>query len=177
MLSVVDELLEYTGTTDAAVKLEPVDVEHLARDVAAGIDLPAADRPTIDVGALPLVTADAALLRRLLDHLVGNALRFVRHGAPARVTIGARELPDGWWRIEIADRGIGIPAVHRERIFAPFHRTPAAEGYPGTGLGLAVCKRIVDVHGGEIGVDANPAAAPSSGSPSPRRASPSRWTT
>jgi signal transduction histidine kinase len=156
MLDVVDELLEYTGTTEAAVKLEPVDVEHLTRDVAAGIARTGADRPAIDIGELPVVTADAALLRRLLDHLVGNALRFVRHGTPARVTIGARALPDGWWRIEIADRGIGIPADQRERVFAPFHRTPAAEGYPGTGLGLAVCKRIAALHGGEIGVEANP---------------------
>jgi signal transduction histidine kinase len=157
MLGIVGELLEYTAASNAALKPEPVDTERLALDVAAGqLDTPAGERPSIDVGELPLVTADSALIRQMLDHLIGNAVRFVRHGAAARVTVGARELPDGWWRIEVADRGIGVPEEQRERIFAPFHRAPAAEGYPGSGLGLAVCKQIVALHGGEIGVEANP---------------------
>ncbi|GAA3351604.1 hypothetical protein GCM10020358_81920 [Amorphoplanes nipponensis] len=64
--------------------------------------------------------------------------------------------PPGWWRVEVADRGIGVPEEERTRIFAPFHRAPAAEGFPGTGLGLAVCRRIVALHGGELGVEPNP---------------------
>jgi signal transduction histidine kinase len=157
MLTLVDELLAYTAAGDAALKLEPVDAERLALEVAAErLDGTGADRPSIDVGTLPLVTADANLVREVLDHLIGNAVRFVRHGTAARVTVGASEQADGWWRIEVADRGIGVPEEHRERIFAPFHRSPAAEGYPGTGLGLAVCRRIVARHGGAIGVEANP---------------------
>jgi signal transduction histidine kinase len=157
MLTLVDELLAYTATGDAALHLEPVDTQRLALDAAAarmdGLD---GERPSIDVGDLPLVTADSTLVRQVLDQLMGNAVRFVRHGTAARVTVGATEQADGWWRIEIADRGIGVPAEHRDRIFAPFHRTPSAEGYPGTGLGLALCRRIVELHGGRIGVDANP---------------------
>ena len=157
MLCLVDDLLAYTAIGSAAVRLEPVDTERLALDAAADlIDGTTAERPSIDVGGLPLVTADAALIRQVLDQLIDNAVRFVRHGTAARVTVGATERPDGWWRIEVADRGIGVSDEHRERIFAPFHRTPAAEGYPGTGLGLAVCRRIVTLHGGEIGVEANP---------------------
>ncbi|HEU4347966.1 MAG TPA: HAMP domain-containing sensor histidine kinase, partial [Actinoplanes sp.] len=157
MLGVVDDLLQYTGTTNAALRPEPVDVERLALDVAAGhVAGHAGGRPGIDVGELPLVTADSALIRQVLEHLIGNAVRFVRHGSVPRVTVSARELPDGWWRIEVADRGIGVPEEQRERIFAPFHRAPAGEGYPGAGLGLAVCRRIVGRHGGEIGVEANP---------------------
>jgi signal transduction histidine kinase len=114
------------------------------------------ERPSIDVGDLPVVTADAELLGRVLDQLVGNAVRFVRHGTAARVTVSASELPSGWYCFEVADRGIGVPAAHGERIFAPFHRAPAAEGYPGSGLGLAVCKRIIALHGGEIGMRPNP---------------------
>jgi signal transduction histidine kinase len=157
MLTLVDDLLAYTSAGDAALLLEPVDTERLALDVAAArMDGADGARPSIDVGDLPLVAADAVLIRRVLDQLVGNAVRFVRHGAAARVTLGATEQAGGWWRVEVADRGIGVPAGHRERIFAPFHRTPSAEGYPGTGLGLAVCRRIVELHGGQIGVDANP---------------------
>jgi signal transduction histidine kinase len=156
MLGLVDELLAYAAATEAALRLEPLDTERLAHDVVAAHRDAAAERPSIDVGELPLVTADGDLLRRVLDQFVGNAVRFVRHGTAARITIAARELPDGWWRIEVADRGIGVPEEHRERIFAPFHRTPAAEGFPGTGLGLAVCRRIVALHGGRIGVEPNP---------------------
>jgi signal transduction histidine kinase len=156
MLRLVDELLAYAAATDAALHLAPVDVEQMAREVVAAHRDGATEQPSIDVGELPLVTADAALLRQVLDHVVGNAVRFVAHGTPARITVGARELPDGWWRVEVADRGIGVPEEQRERIFAPFHRAPAAEGFPGTGLGLAICQRIVALHGGEIGVEPNP---------------------
>jgi signal transduction histidine kinase len=157
MLGIVDELLAYSSATDAALRLDPVDAERLALEVVAdrlaGTD---GERPSIEIGELPLVTADAELLRQVLDHLLGNAVRFVRHGATPRITVGARAQDGGWWRIEVADRGIGVPAGQRERIFAPFHRAPAAEGYPGSGLGLAVCRRIVELHGGEIGVEAHP---------------------
>jgi signal transduction histidine kinase len=157
MLTVVDELLAYTATIDVALKLEPVHTGRLAVDVAAArLDAGDGERPSIDVGDLPVVTADAELLGRVLDQLVGNAVRFVRHGAAARVTVSASELPSGWYRFEVADRGIGVPEEHRDRIFAPFHRTPTAEGYAGSGLGLAVCKRIIALHGGEIGMRPNP---------------------
>jgi len=157
MLDLVEDLLAYTATTDAALRLEPVDTERLAVDVvAARLDACTGDRPRIDVGDLPVVSADADLLGQVLNQLVDNAVRFVRHGTAARITVSATALATGWYRFAVADRGIGVPEEHRERIFAPFHRTPSAEGYPGSGLGLAVCRRIVALHGGEIGVEANP---------------------
>jgi signal transduction histidine kinase len=156
MLGVVDELLAYTSATDAALKLEPVETQMLALDVAASVAFESADRPSVDVGELPLVSGDAELLREVLRQLIDNAVRFVRHGTPARVSVSAEELPSGWYRFQVADRGIGVPQGHGERIFAPFHRAPSAEGYAGSGLGLAVCKRIVARHGGEIGVTPNP---------------------
>jgi signal transduction histidine kinase len=157
MLALVDELLAYTAAADAALRLEHVDAAGLAAAaVADRVAVPPDERPSIDVGPLPVVTGDAALLGQVLERFIGNAVRFVRHGSTARVTVSARQSESGWWRIEVADRGIGVPAEHRDRIFAPFHRTPAAEGFPGTGLGLATCRRIVTLHGGEIGVDPNP---------------------
>jgi signal transduction histidine kinase len=157
MLRTVEELRSYTSSADAALRPEPVDVERLALDVVASmLDRHTGPAPRVDVGELPVVTADAALLRQVLEHLVDNAVRFVRHGGAAQVRISAAEADAGWWRIEVADRGIGVPEEHRHRIFAPFHRTPAADGYPGAGLGLGICRRIVAMHGGEIGVAANP---------------------
>jgi signal transduction histidine kinase len=160
MLGVVDDLLSYATPGDAPLWLEPVESTMLALDViadhlqATGDRPEIGERPEIKIGELPAVSADPLLLRRVLDHLIGNAVRFTRPGTPARVTVGARERGGGGWRIEVADRGVGVPAERRERIFTPFHQ--GVEGYPGAGLGLAVCARIVALHGGEIGVEPNP---------------------
>ncbi|AGL15899.1 HAMP domain-containing sensor histidine kinase [Actinoplanes sp. N902-109] len=159
LLTTVDELLTYAEAGDAALKLEPVDATTLTLDVVAGrLDrLPeATDRPSIDVRDLPAVMVDAHLYALVMGHLVDNALGFVRPGSPARVTVSAREATPGWWRIEVADRGIGVPADQRTAIFEPFHRAPAAEGFPGTGLGLATCRRIIALHGGDLGMTPNP---------------------
>ena len=152
MLAVVNELVTYASAGDSALKPEPVEASLLALDVAAA-HLPG---PSIEIGELPAIAGDAALLRQVLDQLIGNAVRFVRPGAPALIEVAGRAQDGGWWRIQVADRGIGVPEEQRDRIFAPFHRAPAAEGYPGTGLGLAVCARIIALHGGEIGVETNP---------------------
>jgi signal transduction histidine kinase len=157
MLGLVDALLAYTAATDAALRPEPVDAGRLTTVVVAGlIDVAVGERPSVDIGQLPVVTADATLLRQVLEQLVGNAIRFVRHGSAARITVDARRAEPGWWRIEVADHGVGVPQEHRSRIFAPFHRAPVAAGFPGSGLGLAICQRIVNLHGGQIGVEPNP---------------------
>ncbi|MFI7598040.1 ATP-binding protein [Actinoplanes sp. NPDC049681] len=157
MLTLVDELLAYSSAPDAALKLEAVDATALALEVVADrLDRIDGRRPGIEVGDLPAVLADAGLLGEVVGRLVDNAARFVRQGSVARIAVDAHEHAPGWWRIEVADRGIGVPEDHRDRIFAPFHRAPAAETYPGAGLGLALCRRIVALHGGEIGVRPNP---------------------
>jgi len=77
-------------------------------------------------------------------------------GRAARVDVTAAPAGPGWTRIEIADRGIGIPDEDKPDIFESFHRARTAAGYAGTGLGLAICRRIVERHGGAIGVTDNP---------------------
>lgn len=157
MLTLVDELLAYSSAPDAALKLEAVDATTLTLEVVADrLDRIDGRRPGIEVGDLPAVLADAGLLGEVLGRLVDNAVRFVRQGSVARITVDAHEHAPGWWRIEVADRGIGVPEEERDRIFAPFHRAAAAEAYPGAGLGLALCRRIVARHGGELGMTPNP---------------------
>jgi hypothetical protein len=108
------------------------------------------------------------MLRQLVDNLVGNALKYVRPSTAARVDVTAARVDvtaarvdvtaapaGGWVRVEIADRGIGIPRAERDTVFEPFHRARTEHAYGGTGLGLAICQRIVDRHGGRIGVTDN----------------------
>ena len=108
------------------------------------------------VGSLPVVAGDPTLLRQVFDNLVGNALKYTRPGHQAQVEITAARAEDDGWRLEIRDRGIGIPAAQRAVVFDAFVRADGSQPYPGTGLGLAIVARIIERHGGRIGVHDNP---------------------
>ncbi|WP_375497767.1 ATP-binding protein [uncultured Jatrophihabitans sp.] len=101
---------------------------------------------------LPTVDGDRSLLSSLMQNLVGNALKYHRDGVSPVVRIGAEQ--DGRdWTITVADNGIGIDPQYAERIFAVFQRLHLRDQYGGTGIGLALCRRIVDFHGGHIQLD------------------------
>lgn len=160
MTGLIDTLLAYTTSRDAPLKLQRVELGPL---VAAVIDdrvghlRPGdAGRPEIYVGPLPEVEADPAMLRHVVDNLIGNALKYVPAGKVARIDVTSAAVAAGWTRVDISDRGIGIPDADKPDIFETFHRAKTAAGYAGTGLGLAICRRIVERHGGAIGVTDNP---------------------
>ena len=110
-------------------------------------------------GELPRVMGDPVQLMQLLQNLVGNAVKFRAKDRPPVVTVAAERAGD-LWRIRVSDNGIGIDPQYFDRIFVIFQRLHTKEEYPGTGIGLAMCKRIVERHGGTIGV----ASAPGNGS-------------
>ncbi|HYN77774.1 MAG TPA: ATP-binding protein, partial [Lamprocystis sp. (in: g-proteobacteria)] len=105
-------------------------------------------------GPLPAVLADPGQLLQLFQNLIGNALKF-SPGSPPRVEIAAT--PAGsHWQFAVRDWGIGIDSTQNERIFELFARLHPRGDYPGTGIGLAVCKKIVERHGGRIWVESQP---------------------
>lgn len=108
----------------------------------------------IEMAELPDLTADHALLTQLFQNLIGNAIKFHRPGVPPLVRISARQLDDSML-IEIADNGIGVPQEQLENIFVMFRRLHQAEEYEGTGIGLAICRKIVAHHGGSIWASAD----------------------
>ncbi|WP_412735633.1 ATP-binding protein [Krasilnikovia sp. MM14-A1259] len=163
MRRLIDDLLAYATARDAQLHREPVDLQALVAEVVtertaplrAG-RVPQAQLPTIETGPLPVVNADPAMIRQLLDNLIGNALKYTRPGQPAHIAISSRPAGGGTAGIEIADRGIGIPAADQPHVFTSFHRSASHRGYAGTGLGLSICQRIIDRHEGTITVSDNP---------------------
>jgi signal transduction histidine kinase len=154
MRSLIDGLLAHTTARDAALAPSAVALDDLVRDVAAGrldhAQSTAAPLPCFDIGSLPEVDADPLLTRQLLENLIGNAIKYTAPGVVPHITVRAAPDGDGWLRITVDDNGIGIPAGQHEAIFQNFHRAHAGSGYAGTGLGLTICQRIVERHGGTI---------------------------
>jgi len=105
-------------------------------------------------GDLPAVMADGTQLRQVLQNLLSNAIKF-RSEAACRVSVDAERL-DGEWLVSVRDNGIGLPPQHAERIFAPFQRLHGRSEYPGTGIGLTLCRKIIERHGGRIWVESRP---------------------
>jgi two-component system, chemotaxis family, sensor kinase Cph1 len=156
MRRMIEDLLQFSRVGRAELRVAEVDLGDLVHRVA---DRARADSThegaVVEVGSLPTVRADAGQLERVVQNLLGNAVKFRRPGMPARVDVTASRLEAGW-RIEVADQGIGVEEQYRERIFRMFQRLHPADRYPGTGIGLAIAERIIDRHGGNMGVGANP---------------------
>ena len=155
--ALIRDLLEYSRAGRGHLSVEDVDVgrvvEQALEALAGAIEESGA---RIAVGELPVVRADRANLCRVFQNLVGNAVKFAGAEAP-RVRIGA-ERDNGDWRFSIEDNGIGMDPDHAHRIFEPFQRLHGEEDYPGTGIGLAVCERIIAQLGGRIWVSSTPGA-------------------
>jgi signal transduction histidine kinase len=156
MTALAHDLLTY-ARAGHTLNPAPVSLSGMVHDVVAAHGVTPAGRLQVTVAEpLPDVLADAALLRHVLENLVGNAVKYTRSGAVPSIGISGCARADGSVVVEVADRGIGIPAADRSQVFDSFHRCANSAGYPGTGLGLAICKRIIEGHGGRIGVEENP---------------------
>jgi PAS domain S-box-containing protein len=152
MRALIEALLAYSragrGSEPAAVELDAV-ASDVLRTLAGALVRASAH---VEVGHLPRVTGDRVQLEQLLQNLIANALKF-RDGPRAHVWVKADPAPTGMVQVSVADAGIGIGAVHRERVFKMFQRLHDRESYEGTGIGLAICRKIVERHGGRIWVE------------------------
>lgn len=152
----LDELLEYSRLQTAQPDRQPVDFNELLDEV---VEL---YRLTLDeIGGsvtrqhrLPTLMVDRRQFQRVLQNLIGNAIKF-RSERPLQITVRSQRVRNEW-RIGIKDNGIGLNEDDAKRVFGMFERGSAAESYPGTGMGLAICKRIVQNHGGKIWVRSSP---------------------
>ena len=155
MQRLLDDLLAYSRLGREGTSFETVDMGALFEDVEA--DLDAAIREAgadVGCGELPSVFGSRPQLSRLLQNLVANALKF-RGKRPPRVRVSSQR-EGAWWHFTVEDNGIGFEMKYAERIFGIFQRLHTRAAYPGTGAGLALCRKIVELHAGRIWAESTP---------------------
>jgi two-component system sensor kinase FixL len=159
--TLIDDLLALCHVTSQTRPFVSVDLSRIANE--AGADLEPRIKlanARVEIGKLPTVKADPTQMRQLLQNLIGNALKFRRDDVTPHIQIFARriteKLPEGRageitaWQLCVEDNGIGFEMKYLDGIFAPFGRLHGRSRYEGTGMGLAICQKIVACHGGEI---------------------------
>jgi len=155
MREMIDGLLQYSRVETRGDPFEPVDLETVLEDVRKNLRMKIDEHGAeITAEDLPRVEGDDGQLRQVFQNLLSNAIKYSGEDAP-RVHVSAEQ--DGTtWTISIADNGIGIDSDEQERVFEVFQRLHSRETHSGTGIGLALCERIIERHGGEIWVDSEP---------------------
>ncbi len=150
MSRMIAELMEYSRIHSDAHPFVSVDLNNVARvaldNLRVRID---EEKASVEVAPLPMVFGDHGQMVSLFQNLIGNGLKYSREGVAPHIHITANRLAD-YWHICVADNGIGIESEYLEKIFRLFQRLHVRGAYEGTGIGLTVCKRIIERHGGRI---------------------------
>jgi PAS domain S-box-containing protein len=153
MSALIRDLLEYAKVGANGQQTAPVDLSAVADTVKANLRAAIEEsNAVITHEPLPTLTADARQMRQLFQNLIGNALKFRVEGRRPEVHMAALQ-EGGEWLFRVKDNGIGIDPNQSKRLFKLFQRLHGREEYPGTGIGLAICRKIVEGHGGRIWVE------------------------
>jgi len=167
MQTLIEDLLVFSRVTTKAQPFMPVDLAQVVHEVSADLEVRIEQTGgRVDLGELRTIAADPLQMRQLFQNLIGNALKFHRQAAPPVVTIqghllsGADPGPAGnataLYQITVADNGIGFDQKYLDRLFHVFQRLHSRSAYEGTGVGLAICRKIVERHGGHITAQSSP---------------------
>jgi len=158
MQHLINDLLAYSRVSTNAREFEPVDIEDVVRDVlriSLGGRLEETGGKVLVEGQFLKVLADHRQLLQLFQNVIDNGLKYHREGVSPVIRIKSDAAESGMARIAIEDNGIGIDPVYYPKLFKMFQRLPQTSGLEGSGIGLAICKRIVARHGGDIGINPN----------------------
>src|SRR5215472_12852178 len=155
MERLITDLLMFSQVGTRGGEFAEADLNLLLREALQNLQSSIkAAQATVTSDPLPTLVVDSTQIVQLFQNLLGNAIKF-RSERPPAIHVGARHSADGW-TISVRDNGIGIEAQYFDRIFQIFQRLHTRRQYPGTGIGLAICKRIIERHGGRIWVESAP---------------------
>lgn len=155
MQALVDGLAALSRASAEAEPRRVLDLGLVAREALQELG-PLEPGARVDIEALPRARAEPGQMRRLLAALLSNALKFRRPGRPPEVRVSGRADGDGFVELLVEDHGVGFNMAQAARLFQPFSRLHGVREFPGAGLGLAVCRRIVERHGGSISAESRP---------------------
>jgi light-regulated signal transduction histidine kinase (bacteriophytochrome) len=158
MSALIEDLLVFSRVTTHTRPFQRLDLTRVAEDVTQDLETVIAEAgATVRISPLPAIDADPLQMRQLLQNLVSNAIKFRSPDHAPTVTLAGTTL-DGQAVLTIADDGIGFDEKYAERIFRVFERLHARDAYEGTGIGLALCRKIVERHDGSIRATSAPGA-------------------
>lgn len=153
MQGFIQGLLQLSSVTSKAKPFEPTDLEEILKNVMSDLEVRLEKtKGKVEFGFLPSLQADPLQIHQLFLNLIGNALKFYREGVPPVIRLSARPNGSGSWEITVEDNGIGIQLQHMDRVFNPFERFSEGGSTQGSGMGLAICQKIVTRHHGSISV-------------------------
>ena len=157
MQTLLKSLLDYSRVTTKAEPFNNVDLSEVIREVLSDLEIQIErTRGRVDAESLPEITADSSQMRQLFQNLIGNALKFHKPDRTPEVRIRSGVIDGNSIRIDVSDNGIGFDQAFVDKIFHPFFRLHGRMDFEGTGIGLAICKKIVDRHGGALTVKSVP---------------------
>ncbi len=174
--NLIEDLLQFSRVTTTARPMQQVDLNQIVEEVVSDLEeLVQKTDGRVVIRRLPVIWADGSQMRQLFLNLIGNGLKFHRPGVSPIVEVTARKLAvevttrkmtgetgtidgKGWHEIRVTDNGIGFEEIYRERIFKLFERLHGQHQYGGTGIGLSICRKIVERHGGTISAEGRPDA-------------------
>jgi signal transduction histidine kinase len=153
----VSDLLAFATADGRQLQAEVLSLRHLVDDVTVRLAQPIRERgAVVQLDADDQIVADRVLIGQALQNLIGNAIAYSPQDRDPVVRVAARRNDSGW-ELTVSDNGLGVPEAERASIFEAFRRGSTGAGQPGTGLGLALCRRVAERHGGDIAVREGPA--------------------
>jgi light-regulated signal transduction histidine kinase (bacteriophytochrome) len=156
MRQLIESLLQYSRIAHSSVHLEEVDLNRVVESALSDLEIKIAEKKAkIVVGSLPVLFADSTQMHQLFLNLIGNSLKFHRAGHPPQIEIGSLG-KNNHFIVWVKDNGIGFEKKYHSIIFQPFRRLHGRGQFEGVGMGLAICQKIVERHGGILSAESVP---------------------